>query len=113
MTEPDHPAATLPAPAPPAPAWEAAAEALLQRAVALGRRDGLEGPEDRPDWQRATRLPPLAALATPGAAGTTPGTTTPGATTLPPLLLLALRQCYAAGHRHGSDVRREKARRRP
>ncbi|MDQ1077545.1 hypothetical protein [Pseudoroseomonas cervicalis] len=84
-----------PAPTPAPLLSEAAAEALLRRAVALGRRDGLAGPEDRPAWPRAALLRPL-------------GT----AEAAPPLLLLALRQCYAAGHRHGSDVRREKARRR-
>lgn len=77
---------------------EGTAEALLQRAAALGRRDGLAGPGDRapelPGWRQAELLRPLAP------------------TPVPPLLLLALRQCYAAGHRHGSDVRRESRRRR-
>ncbi|WBV45554.1 hypothetical protein [Pseudoroseomonas cervicalis] len=97
MTEP----APLPAPAAitaAIPAWEGTAEALLQRATALGRRDGLAGPADRPaelpGWRQAELLRRLG----------------PGA--VPPLLLLALRQCYAAGHRHGSDVRRESRRRR-
>ncbi|MCQ4161699.1 hypothetical protein NON00_17430 [Roseomonas sp. GC11] len=81
-------------PSAPPPDWEAHAAALLDRAAALGRRDGLEGIEDVPDWPEAELLRPLPLAGKP-----------------PRLLLLALRHCYVAGHRHGSDVRRENDRR--
>ncbi|ONG46703.1 hypothetical protein BKE38_25010 [Pseudoroseomonas deserti] len=75
-------------PALAAPDWEALAPWLLDRATAQGRRDGLAGLHDR--------APAL-----------------PGPWPAPPALLQAgLGQCYAAGLRHGQDVRLEQARRR-
>jgi len=74
--------------------WEALAETLLRRAVALGRRDGLKGQHRDVAAAGAAHLPLLQEMP------------------LPDFLLTALRQCYAAGHAHGADVRREGQRRR-
>ncbi|MXP65599.1 hypothetical protein E0493_19815 [Roseomonas sp. M0104] len=76
----------------PALDWEGLAEALLQRAVALGRRDGLQG--QFRDIAGAAGLPGLQAVP------------------VPDVLLAAMRHCYTAGHAHGADVRREGHRRR-
>lgn len=81
------------------------AEAALAQAAALGRRDGLAGAcrqfrlrqtrdgmvllED--DQEQHRTWLPLAQS---------------------PVLLAALRHCYAAGHAHGADVRRENEARR-
>lgn len=72
--------------------WEGMADTLLHRAVALGRRDGLEG--QHRDITRAAGLPGLSDMP------------------LPDVLLAAMRHCYAAGHVHGADVRQEGHRRR-
>ncbi|MDJ0390344.1 hypothetical protein QMO56_19715 [Roseomonas sp. E05] len=76
----------------PALDWEGLAEALLQRAVTLGRRDGLQG--QHRDITGAASLPGMQEMP------------------LPDVLLAAMRHCYAAGHVHGADVRREGRRRR-
>jgi hypothetical protein len=69
--------------------WDAVAPRLLSRASAQGRRDGLAG--------RGPRAFPGFPLPWPA----------------PPALLLAgFGQCYAAGLRHGQEVRQEQARRR-
>ncbi|WP_160000588.1 hypothetical protein [Roseomonas sp. 18066] len=73
--------------------WESLAPWLLDRATAQGRRDGLAG------WRSAAPDSPPPGLPQPWPA--------------PPALLLAgLGQCYAAGLRHGQEVRLEQARRR-
>ena len=75
---------------PGTPDWEGLAPWLLDRATARGRRDGLEGRQGQAD---------IAALSHPWPE--------------PPALLRAgLGQCYAAGLRHGQEVRLEQARRR-
>jgi len=76
----------------PALDWEGLAEALLGRAVALGRRDGLQGLHR--DIAGTADLPGLRERP------------------VPDVLLAAMRHCYAAGHVHGADVRREGRRRR-
>lgn len=80
------------APFSPALDWEGLAEALLQRAVALGRRDGLQG--QHRDIASVAGLPGLQDMP------------------VPDVLLAAMRHCYRAGHVHGADVRREGCRRR-
>jgi len=76
----------------PALDWEGLADVLLRRAVALGRRDGLQGQQR--DITSAEGVPGLSEMP------------------LPDVLLAAMRHCYAAGHTHGADVRREGHRRR-
>jgi hypothetical protein len=70
-------------------------ETLLDRAAALGRRDGLVG--HRRD------------IALEGFVTTALAAQDDAACRI---LSAALRQCYAAGHRHGADVQRENAARR-
>lgn len=82
------------APLSPAVDWEGLTETLLRRAVALGRRDGLEGQHRDVADAGAAPLPFLRNMP------------------IPDLLLSAMRQCYAAGHAHGADVRQEGRRRR-
>lgn len=86
--------------------WEAPMEAVLARAAAQGRRDGLCRAEG------VTVEPHEAEAALDGAG--LDGTGLEGAglpAPLHPLLRIAVRHCYAAGHRHGAEVRRENDRR--
>jgi len=75
--------------------WDGIADRLLRRAAALGRRDGLHGQRRDMSTAGLTEILPLHSTALP-----------------PRLLLAALRQCYTAGHVHGTDVRNEGCRRR-
>ncbi|MFC3126163.1 hypothetical protein ACFOD4_13930 [Pseudoroseomonas globiformis] len=78
---------------PPATAFN---ETMLDHAAALGRRDGLMG-QRRDVLQEGFAADALAETAGVALAG---------------LLGAALRQCYAAGHCHGAEVRRENEARR-
>lgn len=83
-------------PFPEAPFWEDAVGAMLVRAAAQGRRDGM----DQMIRQEADPTGP----ATPAADAALPPE-------LRPMLRIALRQCYIAGRLHGAEVRRENDRR--
>lgn len=88
---------------PPSASIQPLADHVLSRAAALGRRDGLEGqPGDLHGEMLDSNLGLLARQATAalGAGGIERQ-----------LLLMAIRQCYAAGHAHGADVRRQNTRR--
>lgn len=85
----------LPLPTPSAADWDGIADRLLRRAAALGRRDGLHGQRRDVSATGLAEILPLHSTAIP-----------------PRLLLAALRQCYTAGHVHGTDVRNEGCRRR-
>jgi hypothetical protein len=90
----------------PAP-WPHLGEAAMAKAAALGRRDGMTG-QSR-DFALLEHGVGMAVIDTkrqeamPGA---------PLAWQHSRLMLAAVRQCYAAGHHHGGDVRLEKERRR-
>lgn len=72
--------------------WEGTLQALLANAAAQGRRDGLSSRHLEDVAHNVSTQPDLP----------------PG---LQLFLRIALRHCYAAGHRHGADVRRENDRR--
>lgn len=77
--------------------WEGALQTLLAQAAAQGRRDGLSSgsPQDALSWSGLEQIPARPELPA----------------ELRPFLQIALHHCYAAGHRHGADVRRENDRR--
>ncbi|MDB5369468.1 MAG: hypothetical protein JWP20_1026 [Roseomonas sp.] len=86
--------------------WPATGEAAMAKAAALGRRDGLAGRSR--DFMLEQFDGGLAVI------DTTLQEPMPGAPLSwqhSRLMLVAVRQCYAAGRHHGGDVRLEQERR--